>query len=142
MTSYKRCDRLLNCEVDFIKCFYPIYYNVIPYLLGVNAGKTEKRIPGLLTPCPLREMGKLPGSPGARRARAVVEHTRKPGLRGRSLRRSPLGSRAPRGEDTSEPIPRPLPGASGAVRSANGRVATPISLPNRSLCTSIGDSNP
>ena len=46
MTSYKRCDRLLNCEVDFIKCFYPIYYNVIPYLLSVNAGKTEKRIPG------------------------------------------------------------------------------------------------
>ena len=87
-------------------------------------------------------MDKLPGSPGACKARAVVEHTRKPGLRGRSLRRSPLGSRAPRGEDTSEPVPRPLPGTSGAVRSANGRFATPISLPNRSLFTSIGDSNP
>ena len=46
LTSYKRCDRLLNCEADFKKCFYPIYYNVIPYLLGVNVGKTEKRIPG------------------------------------------------------------------------------------------------
>ena len=42
MTTYKRCDRLLNCEADFIKCFYPIYYNVIPYLLGVNVGKTKK----------------------------------------------------------------------------------------------------
>ena len=71
-------------------------------------------------------MDKLPGLPGARRARTVVEHLRKPGLRGRSLRRRPLGSRAPRGEDTSEPIPRPLPGASGAVRSANGRVDSPI----------------
>ncbi len=43
-----------------------------------------------------------------------------------STRGSPVGSRAPRGEDTSEPIPRPLPGASGAVRSANGRVDSPI----------------
>ena len=146
-------------------------------------------------------MDKLPCSPGARRARAVVEHTRKPGglprperrghLRagtpahaggewGRqvsersrryphpslypigylfffhehrgfepltccdrwisspvyrvpagherllSTRGSPVGSRAPRGEDTSEPVPRLLPGASGAVRSANGRVDSPI----------------
>ena len=47
-----------------------------------------------------------------------------------STRGSPVGSRAPRGEDTSEPVPRPLPGASGAVRSANGRVATPI-LPQK-----------
>ena len=44
MTSYKRCDRLLNCEADFIKSFYPIYYNVIPYLLGLNAGKMKKAI--------------------------------------------------------------------------------------------------
>ena len=43
-----------------------------------------------------------------------------------STRGSPVGSRAPRGEDTSEPAPRLLPGASGTVRSANGRVATPI----------------
>ena len=42
MTSYKRCDRLLNCEVDFIKHFYPIYYNVISYLLWLNVGKTKK----------------------------------------------------------------------------------------------------
>ena len=42
MTSYKRCDILLNCEAVFIKLFYPIYYNVIPYFLGVNVGKTEK----------------------------------------------------------------------------------------------------
>ena len=42
MTSYKRCDRPLNCEADFIKPFYPIYYNVIPYLLGLNVGKTKK----------------------------------------------------------------------------------------------------
>ena len=42
MTSYKRCDRLLNCEADFIKRFYPIYYNMIPYLLGLNVGKTKK----------------------------------------------------------------------------------------------------
>ncbi len=46
MTSYKRCDRLLNCEADFIKRFYPIYYNVIPYLLGLNVGKTKKAISG------------------------------------------------------------------------------------------------
>ena len=45
MTSYKRCDRLLNCEVDFIKHFYPIYYNMIPSFLGVNVGKTKKRFP-------------------------------------------------------------------------------------------------
>ncbi len=42
MTSYKRCDRLLNCEADFIKRFYPIYYNAIPYLLWLNVGKTKK----------------------------------------------------------------------------------------------------
>ena len=34
-----------------------------------------------------------------------------------STRGSPVGSRAPRGEDTSEPVPRLQPGASGAVRS-------------------------
>ena len=32
MTSYKRCDSLPNCEANFIKRFYPIYYNVIPYI--------------------------------------------------------------------------------------------------------------
>ena len=42
LTAYKRCDRLLNCEADFIKLFYPIYYNVIPYLLWLNVGKTKK----------------------------------------------------------------------------------------------------
>ena len=42
MTSYKRCDSLLNCEAVFIKCLYPIYYNVIPYLLGLNVGKKKK----------------------------------------------------------------------------------------------------
>ena len=47
MTSYKRCDRLQNCEADFIKLFYPIYYNVIPCLLGLNVGKTEKVNSGL-----------------------------------------------------------------------------------------------
>ena len=67
-----------------------------------------------ITPDLLRAVHELPGSPGARRARAVVEHTRKPGLRGRSLRRSPLGSRAPRGEDTSEPVPRPSRGRVGS----------------------------
>ena len=50
LTSYKRCDRLLNCEADFIKRFYPIYYNVIPYLLWLNVGKTKKRIPGSIFP--------------------------------------------------------------------------------------------
>ena len=50
MTSYKRCDRLLNCEDDFIKHFYPIYYNVIPYLLGLNVGKTKKANSGLNFP--------------------------------------------------------------------------------------------
>ena len=44
LTSYKRCDRLLNCEADFIKSFYPIYYNEIPYLLWLNVGKTKKSI--------------------------------------------------------------------------------------------------
>ena len=138
MTSYKRCDSLPTREAIFIKRFYPIYYNVIPYLLGLNVGKTKKANSGLnfpklmarqlhnekgtfmvpfllwhksvITPDLLRAVHELPGSPGARRARALVEHTRKPGLRGRSLRRSPLGSRAPRGEDTSEPVPRPQPG--------------------------------
>ena len=47
LTSYKRCDRLLNCEDDFIKHFYPIYYNVIPYLLWLNVGKTKKANSGL-----------------------------------------------------------------------------------------------
>ncbi len=42
LTSYKRCDSLPNCEANFIKRFYPIYYNVIPYLLGLNVGKTKK----------------------------------------------------------------------------------------------------
>ena len=47
MTSYKRCDSLPNCEADFIKRFYPICYNVIPYLLGLNVGKTKKANSGL-----------------------------------------------------------------------------------------------
>lgn len=42
MTSYMRCDRLLNCEANFIKRLYLIYYNMIPYLLCLNVGKTEK----------------------------------------------------------------------------------------------------
>ena len=42
LTSYKRCDSLPNCEVVFIKRLYPIYYNVIPCLLGLNVGKTKK----------------------------------------------------------------------------------------------------
>ncbi len=46
MTSYKRCDRLLNWETVFTKYFYPIYYNVISYLLGLNVGKTKKAISG------------------------------------------------------------------------------------------------
>ena len=71
-------------------------------------------IPGLLPPCPLQAVDKLPGSPGARRARAVVEHTRKPGGLPRPERRGHLRACTPA-----------LPGASGAVRSANGRVATP-----------------
>ena len=50
MTSYKRCDRLLNWEAYFIKRFYPIYYNVIPYLLWLNVGKTKKAISGLNFP--------------------------------------------------------------------------------------------
>ena len=45
--TYKRCDRLLNCEADFIKSYYPIYYNVIPCLLGLNVGKTKKVNSGL-----------------------------------------------------------------------------------------------
>ncbi len=44
MTSYKRCDSLLNWEVVFTRNYYPIYYNVIPYLLGLNVGKTKKAI--------------------------------------------------------------------------------------------------
>ena len=42
LTSYKRCNSLLNCEAVFIKRFYPIYYNAIPYLLWLNVGKTKK----------------------------------------------------------------------------------------------------
>ncbi len=56
----------------------------------------------------------LPGSPGARRARAVVEHTRKPGGLPRPERRGHLRAGTPA-----------QPGASGVVRSLNGRVATP-----------------
>ena len=33
---------LTELEAVFIKCLYPIYYNVIPYLLGLNVGKTKK----------------------------------------------------------------------------------------------------
>ena len=50
LTSYKRCDRPLNCEANFIKLFYPIYYNVIPYLLWLNVGKTKKANSGLNFP--------------------------------------------------------------------------------------------
>ena len=42
LTSYKRCDRLLNREVVFTRRYYPICYNVIPYLLWLNVGKTKK----------------------------------------------------------------------------------------------------
>ena len=42
MTYYKRCNSLLNWEAVFTKRFYPIYYNMIPYLLGMNVGKTKK----------------------------------------------------------------------------------------------------
>ena len=42
LTSYKRCNSLLNWEEVFTRSYYPIYYNVIPYLLGLNVGKTEK----------------------------------------------------------------------------------------------------
>ena len=48
MTSYKRCESLPNCEAVFIKRLYPIYYNVIPYLLGLNVGKTKKANSGLI----------------------------------------------------------------------------------------------
>ena len=41
--------RLLNCEVNFIKRFYPIYYNVISYLLWLNVGKTKKSNSGRKT---------------------------------------------------------------------------------------------
>ena len=77
---------------------------MVPFLLWPKS---------FITPDLLRAVHELPDSPGARRARAVVEHTRKPSLRGRSLRRSPLGFRAPRGEDTSEPVPRPSRGRVG-----------------------------
>ena len=50
MTSYKRCDSLLNCEAGFIKRFHPIYYNAIPYLLWLNVGKTKKANSGLNFP--------------------------------------------------------------------------------------------
>lgn len=50
LTSCKRCDRLLNCETVFIKRLYPVYYNVIPYLLWLNVGKTEKANSGLNFP--------------------------------------------------------------------------------------------
>ena len=62
----------------------------------------------------LRAVHELPGLPGARRARAVVEHTRKPGGLPRPERRGHLRA------GTSA-----TPRASGAVRSLNGRVATP-----------------
>ena len=61
------------------------------------------------SPCPLRVMDKLPGSPGARRARAVVEHTRKPGGLPRPERRGHL-----RAGTSAQPR------VSGAVRSLNG----------------------
>ncbi len=59
MTSYKRCDSLPNCEANFTKRSYPIYYNVIPCLLGLNVGKTKKsefraqffQADGSLIPC-------------------------------------------------------------------------------------------
>ena len=60
------------------------------------------------SPCPLRVMDKLPGSPGARRARAVVEHTRKPGGLPRPERRghlragTPAPARGERGRQVSE----------------------------------------
>ena len=59
-----------------------------------------------ITPDLLRAVHELPGSPGARRARAVVEHTRKPGGLPRPERRGHLRADTPA-----------QPGASGAVRS-------------------------
>ena len=64
----------------------------------------------------LLAMDELPGLPGGPQGLERLLSTRG----------SPVGSRAPRGEDTSEPVPRLLPGASGVVRSANGRVDSPI----------------
>ncbi len=64
-------------------------------------------ITGLLSPSALlRAMDKLPGLPGALRARAVVEHTRKPGGLPRPERRGHLRAGTPA-----------LSGTSGAVRS-------------------------
>ena len=48
LTSYKRCDSLLNWKAIFTRSYYPIYYNVIPYLLGLNVGKTKKANSGLI----------------------------------------------------------------------------------------------
>ena len=67
---------------------------------------------------PLPCCGRCMSSPvyrAARRARAVVEHTRKPGELPRPERRGHLRAGTPA-----------LPGVSGAVRSANGRVDSPI----------------
>ena len=50
LTSYKRCDRLLSWEAVSTRHYYPIYYNMIPYLLGLNVGKTKKANSGLNFP--------------------------------------------------------------------------------------------
>ena len=50
LTSYKRCNSLLNREAVFTRHYYPIYYNMIPYLLGLNVGKTKKSNSGLNFP--------------------------------------------------------------------------------------------
>ena len=58
------------------------------------------------TPDQLRMMDKLPGSPGACKARAVVEHTRKPGGLPRPERRGHLraGTPAPAGGEWGRQI--------------------------------------
>ena len=46
MTSYKRCDRLLNSEADFTKRFYPIYYicdSIFAWAEHWKNGKSEFR---------------------------------------------------------------------------------------------------
>ena len=120
MTSYKRCNSLQNHGDSFTKDFYPIYYNVIPYLLGLNVGKTKKANSGLNFSKLMARYGTRASYPQTCCVRCMSSPVhRAPAGRERllSTRGSPVGFRAPRGEDTSEPVPRPQPGASGVVRS-------------------------
>ena len=43
LPSYKRCDSLSNYGYSFTKDFYPIYYNLFPYLLRENPPNAKKR---------------------------------------------------------------------------------------------------